>query len=105
MKTRMRFWFFKWCMGKLFTQQQNRVNVEVSEEYHSVTVFILMHDYFFILVLQFIQYLLTKSFKVRSPQRPHLFTELLLAMAEPVCSAFLVVKAVVLGLTRYAVDG
>ena len=34
-------------MGKLFTQQQNRVNVEVSEEYHSVTVFILIHDYFF----------------------------------------------------------
>ena len=90
-------------MGKLFTQQQNRVNVEVSEEYHSVTVLILIT--FFILELQFIQYLLTKSFKVRSPQRPHLFTELLLAMAEPVCSAFLVVKAVVLGLTRYAVDG
>ena len=45
-------------MGKLFTQQQNRVNVEVSEEYHSVTVFILIT--FFILVLQFIQYLLTK---------------------------------------------
>ena len=48
MKTRMKFWFiFKLCMGKLFTQQQNRVNVEVSEEYHSVTVFILIHDYFF----------------------------------------------------------
>mgnify|MGYP007015960692 CR=1 FL=1 len=33
-------------MGKLFTEQQNRVNVKVSEEYHSVTVFILIHDYF-----------------------------------------------------------
>ena len=43
--------FLKWCMGKLFTQQQNRVNVEVSKEYHFVTLFIL--------VLQFIQYLLT----------------------------------------------
>ena len=58
-ETRMRFCFFlKWCMGKLFTQQQNRVNVEVSEEYHSVTVFILIHDYFFIFVFKNIQHLL-----------------------------------------------
>ena len=68
-KTRMRFWFIlKLCMGKPFTQQQNRVNVEVSEEYHSVTVLILITFFIldiinlwnsnFIFVFKFIQHLL-----------------------------------------------
>ena len=45
------------------------------------------------------------AMSLRSPWNPHLFTEHFLPMAEPVCSAFLVVKVIVLGLTRYAVDG
>ena len=35
---------FMLCMGNFFTQHQNRVNVEVSGEYHSVFVWLRLTD-------------------------------------------------------------